>query len=88
MFRALNVATRAGELGVFIGESAVIPVKVSMGSPQGKPSVEDRARQIKFQEGLNIVGAVALPLAVPAGELSGLLSPLLLPSGVPESLVF
>jgi hypothetical protein len=41
VFRALITSARAGEFGVVIAESVIVPVKVPMGGPQGKLPVED-----------------------------------------------
>lgn len=43
VFRALKMSIGAGELSIFIGKLAMVPVKVSMQGAQGEPPVEDQA---------------------------------------------
>ena len=41
VLRALVASAGAGELGVFVAETAMVPVEVPVGGPQGKPSVQN-----------------------------------------------
>lgn len=43
VLRALVASAGAGKLGVFIAETAMVPVEVPVGGPQGKPSVQNWA---------------------------------------------